>query len=139
LCLWGKVRNVVRRQNWLKIAGRADKSRCHGPAKQRGKTCPAKRLAHAAEEMSARCQPLPLFTKFQWDRKVVNCGSCAAVITTAAAFVVKVRSHLFNTASRFIAALATSIHEASSSGRSPLSLLLSPTFRTSSARDGSFA
>src|SRR6266404_9174447 len=121
LGLWSKVRHVVGCRRWLRITRRSNDVRRQGAAKQSGKTCPAKRLAHAAEEMSARCQPLPLFTKFERDWKVVNRGSRAAMIRTASAFFVKVRSHLFNTASRFMAALATSIHEASSSARIPLS------------------
>ena len=55
LGLWGKVRHVVCCRHWLRITRRSNDARCQSAAKQSGKTCPAKRLAHAAEEMSARC------------------------------------------------------------------------------------
>ena len=62
--------------------------------------------------MPARCERLPFFTHGQRQRQVVDGRTFAAMVATCALLKLdSSRFHLFKTASRFIAALATSIQE----------------------------
>src|SRR4029434_5740442 len=83
--------------------------------------------------MSARGERLPFLTKRKRQRQIVDRGAFSAVVGAFAAIKQSflshwfISSHLFKTASKFIAALATSIHDANSSARNSMSGRLSPT------------
>src|SRR5579859_3391926 len=134
-----KVRHVMAGGSERRIACRPAGAGHQRIAEQTSQTRPAKRLAHSSEKVPARCKAPPFFAQLNRYRKIIDRWPVAAVIGAFFAGTVVVWFHLFNTESRFIAALATSIHEASSSGWMFASRVLSPTFRSSSARDFSFA
>ena len=77
--------------------------------------------------MAASGELLPFFSQGKRDRQVVNRRPFAAVVTAFVVIRWIVGFHLFSTASRFMAALATIIHDASSSSCKSRSRLLSPT------------
>ena len=106
---------------------------------QSNQTRPAKGFAHFSKKVPARCEAPPLFAQLNRDGKIVNRWPVAAVVTAFFDRTILMWFHLFNTESRFMAALATSIQEASSPGWMFASRVLSPTFRSSSAWDFSWA
>ena len=132
-----KIRQVQRRSGGQRGFGGVRHAGEDFVAHQGRQASPSQRLAHAAKKMPAAGEAQPFFTQRLWHRKIVNRRAFAVIVATGMLRQWFLRIHLFTTASRFSAALETSIQDASSGAGMDLSTLLSPTFNSWAAAAGS--